>query len=95
MTKSEMSGLQFIQIDETPSTNNYASSLLASGKVTKSAVVLTFRQTNGKGYGTNVWESVDFKNLTFSLILFPGFLPASTQFLLSQVVSLGLTGYLL
>jgi BirA family transcriptional regulator, biotin operon repressor / biotin---[acetyl-CoA-carboxylase] ligase len=55
---------------------------------------LTFRQTKGRGHGKNVWESEDFKNLTFSLVLFPAFLPADRQFFLSQVVCLGLFDFL-
>jgi BirA family transcriptional regulator, biotin operon repressor / biotin---[acetyl-CoA-carboxylase] ligase len=81
-------------LDEVPSTNNYATHLIPSGKVVEGTVVLTFRQTMGKGNGKNVWESEDFKNLTFSLILFPDFLPASRQFLISQVVSLGLFDFI-
>jgi BirA family transcriptional regulator, biotin operon repressor / biotin---[acetyl-CoA-carboxylase] ligase len=86
----DFSGLNLILVDEVESTNNYATSLLASRKVEEGTVILTFRQTKGRGHGNNVWISEDFKNLTFSLILFPHFLAASRQFLLSQVVSLGL-----
>jgi BirA family transcriptional regulator, biotin operon repressor / biotin---[acetyl-CoA-carboxylase] ligase len=57
-------------------------------------VILTFRQTSGRGYGKNVWESENYKNLTFSLILKPRLLEASRQFLVSQVVSLGLADFL-
>jgi BirA family transcriptional regulator, biotin operon repressor / biotin---[acetyl-CoA-carboxylase] ligase len=95
MTKSGFSEFRLIRLDEVDSTNNYATSLLASEKVEEGTVVLTFRQTHGRGYSKNVWESEDFKNLTFSLILLPRFLPASDQFLISQAVSLGLADFFL
>jgi BirA family transcriptional regulator, biotin operon repressor / biotin---[acetyl-CoA-carboxylase] ligase len=90
----QLTGHHLIFQDELLSTNNYATRLLASKKVEEGTVVLTFRQLKGRGHGKNVWESADFKNLTFSLVLFPGFLPANKQFLLSQVVSLGLYDFL-
>ena len=53
-------------------------------------VVSTDEQTAGKGMGSNGWESETGKNLTFSLALDMGFLPAKTQFLLSEAVPLGI-----
>ena len=94
MIKSGFPGLQIIQIDELASTNNYASSLLATNNAAEGTVILTFRQTSGRGYGKNVWESENYKNLTFSLILMPRWLEASRQFLISQVVSLGVADFL-
>ena len=53
-------------------------------------VVNTDEQTAGKGMGSNSWESEVGKNLTFSLALDMGFLPAERQFLLSEAVPLGI-----
>jgi BirA family transcriptional regulator, biotin operon repressor / biotin---[acetyl-CoA-carboxylase] ligase len=86
--------MQIIYLDEVPSTNNYATGRLQTEALHEGTVVLTFRQTSGRGQAQNVWESEDYKNLTFSLVLRPDFLPASSQFALSQVISLGLAGYL-
>lgn len=86
--------IKLIYLDETPSTNNYATRLMETQSAEEGTVVLTFRQTHGRGQVHNRWESADEKNLTFSLILKPGFLPAPSQFFLSQVVSLGVTDYL-
>lgn len=86
--------MQIIYLDEIPSTNNYATGRLQTEALLEGTVVLTFRQTRGRGQAQNVWESEDDKNLTFSLVLRPDFLPASSQFALSQVISLGLAGYL-
>jgi BirA family transcriptional regulator, biotin operon repressor / biotin---[acetyl-CoA-carboxylase] ligase len=90
--KSKM--MQKIYLDEVPSTNNYATGILQTEALQEGTVVLTFRQTCGRGQAQNVWESEDYKNLTFSLVLRPDFLPASSQFALSQVISLGLADYL-
>lgn len=86
--------LRILSLDATPSTNNYATALLAAHEAGEGTLVLTFRQTQGRGHGKNVWESEEGRNLTFSLVLEPHFLEASRQFLLSQVVSLGLAHYL-
>ena len=53
-------------------------------------VVSADEQTAGKGMGSNSWESEVGKNLTFSLALDMGFLPAERQFLLSEAVPLGI-----
>ena len=86
--------MQIIHLDETPSTNNYATRLLRTEPAGEGTVILTFRQTRGRGQAQNSWESEDFRNLTFSLILRPDFLSASSQFLLSQAVSLGISDFL-
>jgi BirA family biotin operon repressor/biotin-[acetyl-CoA-carboxylase] ligase len=53
-------------------------------------VVSADEQTAGKGMGNNGWESEVGKNLTFSLAVDMGFLPAERQFLLSEAVPLGI-----
>ena len=53
-------------------------------------VVSADEQTAGKGMGSNSWESEVGKNLTFSLAVNMGFLPAERQFLLSEAVPLGI-----
>ena len=53
-------------------------------------VVSADKQTAGKGMGSNSWESEVGKNLTFSLAVNMGFLPAERQFLLSEAVPLGI-----
>lgn len=47
-------------------------------------------QTAGKGQRGNSWEAADGKNLLFSFVLYPAFLEAGQQFILSQVISLGI-----
>lgn len=51
-------------------------------------------QTAGRGQKGNRWESRAGENLTFSILLKPADLPATEQFILSQVIALGLVDYL-
>ncbi|MBQ3259934.1 MAG: biotin--[Alistipes sp.] len=53
-------------------------------------IVIAERQTAGRGQRGHTWESAEGQNLTFSLILEPRFLPVNEQFLLSEVLALGL-----
>ena len=51
-------------------------------------VIYTDFQEAGKGQSGNTWESEAGKNLTFSVILFPGFLKADQNFFLNVSVAL-------
>ena len=51
-------------------------------------------QTAGRGQKGNRWESRAGENLTFSILLKPEGIAASDQFILSQIVALGLVDYL-
>ena len=53
-------------------------------------VVIAEHQTAGRGQRGHTWESAVGENLTFSLILEPRFLPVNEQFLLTEVLALGL-----
>lgn len=54
------------------------------------SIVATRNQVNGKGQFENKWESEDGKDLTFSILLKPTFLSIVNQFLITQVLSLGI-----
>ena len=77
---------QIIHIDETDSTNRW---LKENGGEAAMVVVAEY-QTAGKGCGTNSWESERGKNLTFSVLIHPTEIPASRQFLISEIVSVAL-----
>lgn len=52
-------------------------------------------QTEGRGQRGNVWESAFGENLTFSILFKPSFfIPASGQFVISQISSVGVASYL-
>ncbi len=51
-------------------------------------------QTSGRGQRGNSWESAVGENLTFSILIRPVLLKAVDQFLVSQIVALGVKDYL-
>lgn len=53
-------------------------------------VIQAYEQTQGRGAGSNYWESEPGKNLTFSVILQPLFLEPSQLFALTEMISLAL-----
>ena len=81
--------LKYVSLEQIDSTNAYLQRQQSEGDI-RNWVVSTDEQTAGKGMGSNSWESEVGKNLTFSLALDLGFLPAERQFLLSEAVALGL-----
>lgn len=85
---------QIIRLDETTSTNDYLEEFLTKAPLPEGSVVLVRHQTHGKGQENNHWESEPDKNLTFSLVLYPHFVRAEQQFVLTQVLSLSLCALL-
>jgi BirA family biotin operon repressor/biotin-[acetyl-CoA-carboxylase] ligase len=83
-----------IELPAVDSTNLYAEALLIQQQLGEETVILAHEQTSGKGQGMNRWESEPGKNATFSIILFPRFLPPGRQFMMSKVVALGITDFL-
>ena len=81
--------LQYHHFDKLDSTNAYLQRKQSEADI-RNWVVSADDQTAGKGMGNNGWESEVGKNLTFSLALDMGFLPAERQFLLSETVPLGI-----
>lgn len=77
-------------VKATDSTNALMKELMWTTDLPEGYVVRTDFQTNGKGQGTNRWESAKGKNLLFSLLLRPEQIPVEDQFLVSQFVSLGI-----
>lgn len=74
-----------IHIPETSSTNTYMRELLAREKVPEGSCVWADFQTAGRGQTGNAWESEAGENLTFSIVVYPDFLPANRQFLISEL----------
>lgn len=81
-------------LNEVDSTNNYANQLILSEAAEEGTVVLAQYQKKGKGQQGNSWESEYGKNLLMSMVLYPGFLDAGKQFLISKVVSLAIVDFL-
>lgn len=79
---------QILWLKETESTNNHLRRLLDKEQLPEGSLVVTDFQTAGKGQVGNSWESEAGMNLMFSLLLYPDFIPANRQFLISQIASL-------
>lgn len=81
-----------IVLPETDSTNTYLTQLCDEQPtaVQEFTTIIAERQTAGKGQRGNSWESEDFRNITFSFVLYPTFIEARRQFILSQIVSLSI-----
>jgi BirA family biotin operon repressor/biotin-[acetyl-CoA-carboxylase] ligase len=87
-------GSHIIELEQTTSTNVYTDKLLLSVKPAEGTVIIAYRQTQGKGQDQNKWESESYKNLTFSIILYPEFLVPSEQFRLIEFTSLAITDFI-
>jgi BirA family transcriptional regulator, biotin operon repressor / biotin---[acetyl-CoA-carboxylase] ligase len=83
-------GQNIIKLPEHPSVNTYAIELLKAVKVHEGTVIITDKQTAGRGQRGKAWHSEEKKNITMSVVYHPGFLNASNSFLLSMMASLAL-----
>jgi BirA family transcriptional regulator, biotin operon repressor / biotin---[acetyl-CoA-carboxylase] ligase len=88
-------GSNIIRLEATDSTNNYANLLLSGqSSIADGTVIWAKHQTAGRGQRGNSWESQTGMNLTFSIILYPGFLKVWEQFSLSRVVALSVADFI-
>lgn len=78
--------MAFIFLEETTSTNDVA----RETQYRHGDLIAAEYQTAGRGQRGNRWSSSAGKNLMFSIVLEPTFLPATRQFLLSEAVALAL-----
>lgn len=81
--------ISIIDISETDSTNHYLRELNAENRLPEGTVVSTDFQTAGRGQMGNTWESERGCNLMFSMLLRPAHIQPAQQFIISQIVSLG------
>lgn len=72
--------MEIIKLSDTASTNDYLLGLNTDQEL----CVVTDYQSAGKGMGTNTWESEPGKNLLFSILLHPTWLPINKQYMLSM-----------
>ena len=83
-------GQNFVTIKEVDSTNNFLKELVSNSKpLIEGTVIMAEKQYAGRGQQQNGWHAEAGKNLTFSLLLKPSFLPVTAQFDLVRAVSLG------
>ncbi|MFM6976020.1 MAG: biotin--[acetyl-CoA-carboxylase] ligase [Sphingobacteriaceae bacterium] len=77
------------------STNSYLKELLSnSAPAAEGTVILADEQFAGRGQINNSWHSEKGKNLTFSILLNPGFLAIKQQFELNKAISLAVADVL-
>ena len=83
-------GQNLLTLKEVNSTNDFLKNLLSNSKpLPEGTVIMAESQFAGRGQQQNKWHSQPGKNLTFSILLNPGFLDISNQFDLNRVISLG------
>lgn len=83
-------GQNLISIKEVDSTNNFLKQLVSKSKpLIEGTVIMAENQYAGRGQHQGNWHAEPGKNLTFSLLLKPTFLPLNAQFDLIRVISLG------
>lgn len=82
---------EIIHLEQTHSTNNYLRNLVEAIRIPEEGtVVWADFQTAGRGQQGNSWESAPGENLLFTLLLCPQSIKARNQFIVSQLVSLGI-----
>ncbi len=72
------------------STNTWATQYLLRQAMPEGTVFITDRQYQGKGQRGNNWYSEPYRNLTFSVVLYPTFLSAMQSFSLNIISALAL-----
>ena len=83
-------GKTILWLEETQSSNSFMADQLKVSDMSDGWVVVASHQTEGKGTSGNKWEDEKGKNLLFSVLLKPGFIPARNQFLLNQIICLAI-----
>jgi BirA family biotin operon repressor/biotin-[acetyl-CoA-carboxylase] ligase len=81
---------QLIELDSVDSTNNYAMARIHEGLASDGLVCLARHQWAGKGQRGKTWLDEPGQNLIMSLVIEPGTLILSQQFLFSAAVALGI-----
>ncbi|MES2446898.1 MAG: biotin--[acetyl-CoA-carboxylase] ligase [Bacteroidota bacterium] len=89
-------GQNLIKLSAVDSTNNFLKSLLSKSEpLPEGTVIMADEQFAGRGQQGNVWHTEPGKNLTFSILLKPSFLPLTKQFLLNMAISVAINKALL
>ena len=85
-----MSDRVIVRLDEASSTNTELKLLQQKNPLPEGSMVMTEFQTSGRGQAGNSWYSGKGKNLLFSFLLYPRFIQAKDQFIISRIVSLAI-----
>jgi BirA family biotin operon repressor/biotin-[acetyl-CoA-carboxylase] ligase len=82
--------MNIIKIDTCLSTNSFLKELSSGQRLENGTILVAKDQTAGRGQTGTQWEAESGKNLTFSVLLYPHFLPLKDNFLLSEMIALSL-----
>ena len=88
MKTYKIGNFNILEYEEMASTNTCAAEM-PSNQLTDRMVILTWRQTQGRGQVGNSWESAPDSNISMTVVLKPERLEASRQFAVSMVIALG------
>jgi BirA family biotin operon repressor/biotin-[acetyl-CoA-carboxylase] ligase len=84
-------GQNLIKLSAVDSTNNFLKLMVSKSEpLPEGTVIMAENQFAGRGQQQNVWQAEPGKNLTFSVLLKPDFLPVPHQFLLNMAISIAL-----
>ena len=73
-------GQNLIKLSAVDSTNNFLKSLVSNSEpLPEGTVIMADDQFAGRGQQQNNWQAEPGKNLTFSILLKPSFLPLNRQ----------------
>ncbi len=86
--------MNIIRIAETPSTNSTLAAMDASSPLAHGTVLVATAQSAGRGQRGASWESEPGRNITMSVLLRPCAIECSRQFVISEIVSVAVTGVL-
>lgn len=83
---------QIIKLQKVDSTNTHISHI--ASQLPEGSIVWALDQTQGRGQGSNKWNSEAGKNLMFSILFNPTFLSAYQQFYMSKVLALAVFDFI-
>lgn len=83
-----VSGFEVIEYEVLDSTNTRAERMTLD-ELQDKQVILTWRQTQGRGQAANKWECAPFKNIAMTIVFRPRHLEAGKQFAVSMAIALG------
>jgi len=84
-------GQNLIKLSAVDSTNNFLKNLVSKSEpLPEGTVIMADDQFAGRGQQDNTWYAEPGKNLTFSILLKPTFLPIHQQFLLNMAISVAI-----
>lgn len=93
MRKYRVSGFEVWEYEEAESTNTLAEGM-APEELKDKRVILSYRQTRGRGQLANRWESEPGRNIAMTLVFRPEGLEAGRQFAVSMAAALGCADFL-